>query len=365
MAQRLSPLLAGRPVRRAAALALLIAVVVVHGCIADHLAERLAELDAGVAMPARIEVAYVRELTPTAPPTVAPAPPPPRPRPRRAKPAAAPASAAPVAEAPAEPAPVEPPAPPETVAQAASEPAPPAPEPAASAPEAAASAPAFAWPASTRVGYVLTGNYRGEIHGKAQVEWVRVDLRYQVHLDVTVGLPFAPLLTRRMSSQGQLTPQGLVPERYDEDSKMAFQDRRRSTIRFEADAVVLPGERRSERWPGVQDQASQFAQLTYLFTTQPALLATGQVIAVPLALPRNVDRWVYDVRELETLYTPFGPVEAFHLVPRRVTRPAGALSAEIWFAPSLAYLPVRIRIRQDTDTFIDLMIERKPQLAAE
>ncbi len=42
--------------------------------------------------------------------------------------------------------------------------------------------------------------------------------RYQVHLDVTVGLPIAPLMTRRMSSDGELTPQGLAPRRYDEDT---------------------------------------------------------------------------------------------------------------------------------------------------
>ena len=40
------------------------------------------------------------------------------------------------------------------------------------------------------------------------------------------------------------------------------------------------------------------------------------------------------------------------------------LTAEMWIAPSLQYLPARIRIRQDADTFIDMLIERKPQLAA-
>jgi hypothetical protein len=115
----------------------------------------------------------------------------------------------------------------------------------------------------------------------------------------------------------------------------------------------------------MQDAASQFVQLTWLFTTQPQRLAAGQVIEVPLALPRNADRWLYDVFEPETLHTPFGAVEAFPLKPRRVARPGGDLTAEIWFAPTLAYLPVRIRIRQDAETFVDLMIERKPQLAAQ
>jgi hypothetical protein len=349
--------------RRSAAIALVLGVIVVHGCVADRLAERMADLGAAAsAMPPRIEVVYVREMEPAVPPVVAPPPsPPPRPKRRRAVVPDVPASAASavVAEAPVVPAP-EPQPPPVPVPA-------PAPEPvaaAASAPEPAASAAAFDWPASTRVSYVLTGTWRGELHGAAQVEWVRVDTHYQVHLDVRIGLPFAPLFTRRMTSDGRLTADGLVPERYDEEQRRLGGAPRSATIRFEPDALVMPDGQRRERWAGVQDQASQFVQLTYLFTLQPDLLTPGRAIEVPLALPRSVDRWVYDVVGPETLYTPFGAVDAVHLKPRRVSRPGGDLTAEIWFAPALAYLPARIRIRQDAETWIDLMIERKPQLAA-
>jgi hypothetical protein len=37
----------------------------------------------------------------------------------------------------------------------------------------------------------------------------------------------------------------------------------------------------------------------------------------------------------------------------------------MWVAPSLQYLPVRIVIRQDAETFVDLLLERLPQQAAE
>jgi hypothetical protein len=285
-----------------------------------------------------------------------------------------------LARAPLEPAAVEPP-PVEPAASAAhtgaSAPMPadepassaaPAPvEAAASSASAAAQAgsPGFAWPASTRLSYVLTGNYQGEIHGTAQVEWVRSGKHYQVHMDVTVGLSFLPLMSRQMTSDGQLTPDGLAPQSYDEDSKVAGRERRRSTIRFEPDGIVLPNGRRRERWPGVQDAASQFVQMTYLFTLKPELLAAGNTIEIPLALPRNVDWWLYDVLGSEVLYTPFGAVDGVHLKPRRVARKGGDLTAEIWIAPSLAYLPARIRIQQDESTYIDLMIKRKPQLAAE
>jgi hypothetical protein len=105
-------------------------------------------------------------------------------------------------------------------------------------------------------------------------------------------------------------------------------------------------------------------QLTWLFTTQPELLQTGRSVTLPLALPRQVEPWVYDVLGSETLATPAGPVDAVHVKPRREPRPGVDLTAEIWVAPSLQYLPVRILIRQDALTYIDLNIERLPEQAA-
>jgi hypothetical protein len=91
----------------------------------------------------------------------------------------------------------------------------------------------------------------------------------------------------------------------------------------------------------------------------------GNSIVVPLALPRRMDYWVYDVLSEERLYTPVGEVDTFHLKPRRADqRPRGELSAEVWFAPSLQYLPVRIRIQQDADTYADMMLDAAPLQAA-
>ena len=59
---------------------------------------------------------------------------------------------------------------------------------------------------------------RGERHAP-QVEWIRVDDRYQVHLDVIVGPEFAPLVTRRMTSDGEIAASGLAPRRYDEETQ--------------------------------------------------------------------------------------------------------------------------------------------------
>ena len=169
-----------------------------------------------------------------------------------------------------------------------------------------AGAPPFEWPASTRLSYVLTGNYRGDVNGTAQVEWIRVDDRYQVNLDLVIGPEFSPIITRRMTSEGNIAASGLVPTRYDEDTQVVMRDRRRMSVVFEADAVVLANGQRRERLEGVQDTASQFIQMTYVFSTQPERLRVGGAVAFPVALPRTMDNWVYEVVEAQTLKTPFG-----------------------------------------------------------
>ena len=231
-------------------------------------------------------------------------------------------------------------------------------------PSAASVASAFEWPGSTRLRYALTGNYRGPVTGEAQVEWVHAGSRYQVHLDFIIGLSIAPLVQRRMTSDGQITAEGLVPQRYDEETRALFGERRRRSLAFSPGAVTMPDGSRHESFAGVQDSASQFVQLSYLFTIHPEALRTGSVIRMPLALPRSVDQWVFDVMGSELLQTPFGALEAFHVRPRRLAQSRGELYAEIWFAPNLRYLPVRIRIQQDESTFVDLMLAHRPELAA-
>jgi len=360
--------------RRAGFVVLAVVVALLHLALTRELADRLGSIDPAGAMPKRMEATYVRVIEPEAPPTLAPfaaaAPVAPRAARVASPPARAASAAEPVPEVVAEAAPSEPP-----VAEAAevlpaisavADTAASAPAVAAAASDSAPAAGpvAFEWPLSTRVSYILTGNYRGELSGSAQVEWLRQGDRYQVHLDLVAGPEFAPIFSRRMSSEGRIEASGLAPERYDEDTQAILRERRRATVTFESDAVVLANGQRRERLAGVQDTASQFVQFSFLFSTRPDLLKVGNTFELPLALPRGMTPWIYDVVAEDTLATPFGPLAAYHLKPRRPVRKNGELTAEIWFAPELHYLPVRIRIEQDATTFIDLMIARKPEVAA-
>jgi hypothetical protein len=347
----------------------LVAVVIaLHLFVTQRVAQRMADFATQRAMPPRITVTYVRELELAPPPAATPvvvAPAPPRRRAAAAPAAARSASAPAVAQAEPAPAPtIEP-----TLSAAAEAPTASAPAAAPQAPEAAgtdvAAAPsdaeAFQWPTSTRLTYELTGNYRGEINGDAQVEWVRVGTHYQVHVDISLG----PLISRRMTSEGELVGDRLVPSRYDEITKVLFREPRRMTILLGPDEIVLGTGTRLARAPDVQDAASQFIQLAAMFSTRPELLQPGGTVEVLLALRNRVGSWIYDVLGHEDIATPFGPLTTRHLRPRRVVSGGNELSAEIWFAPQLRYLPVRLLIRQDADTFVDLVLSRRPEIAAQ
>ena len=166
-----------------------------------------------------------------------------------------------------------------------------------------------------------------------------------------------------MTSEGEITPQGLGPQRYEEETRVPLSAPRRRLVTFDPARVVLNNGREVPTLPGVQDTASQFVQLTWLFTTQSQRLQAGQTIVMPLALPHRVDRWLYDVVGQETVESPVGRIATFHVKPRRENRQGDELTIEGWFAPTLQYLPVRIMIRQDDQTWADLTLQRLPQQA--
>lgn len=356
--------------------AVVLGVVLAHALALVWLRSALVPLTTGSIQ--RFETVYARrvQIAAEAPRVAAAAPAAPAPVHRRAaeRPAApaeaasqppAPPSSPASDPVPSEPPEVKPPADPASAPAAAS--APPAASAVAAA--AAASSPAsaatpFEWPRSTRIRYRLTGWYRGELSGSAQVEWLRVGDRYQVHLDVD-----ASVVSRRMSSEGRVGPAGLLPQRYEEVTKVLLAAPRLRQMRFDDQSVTLASGETVPR-PGaageLQDTASQFLQMMYAFSTQPQLLRPGGRLALQLALPHRVRPVLYEVAPQEWAEAPGGGwIETWPVRPRIAPGAVSGqeLSIEAWLAPRLQMLPVRIRIRQDAENYLDLRIEQLPEQA--
>jgi hypothetical protein len=212
-------------------------------------------------------------------------------------------------------------------------------------------APSIAVPtAQTRLVYDITGQVKGRnVFAEGLFEWTVQDGRYDASLAVRMLL----LGTRTQTSVGRIGPQGLMPERFGErqrDEAATHFDYEGQRVRFSRNRPDAP------LAPGTQDRLSVILQLAAQLQAQP--LQAGESITVPVASSRAVDVWVWSVGELQTVDLPQGPVLARHLI-----RPAlheRDNTVELWMAPSLQHLPVRIRITQSNGDWLDQRLVLAP-----
>lgn len=319
------------------------------------------------------------------PPAVAPAPPAaPKPAPAK-KPPRPPVAAAPKAPAPIA-APEPAPEPPTEVATAPAEPpTPPAsvppPEPAASAAVAAASAPVdpasapadptaagidIAPPGSgtgqnasatpppvqipppVRLGFEVKGQAKKfDYTARAELLWQHDGSRYEARQEVSAFL----IGSRTQRSTGLVTAQGLQPERFSDRSRSeqaAHFDYAQGRVTFSANTP------QAAIGPGAQDRLSMFIQLAAMLAADPARYVPGTQITLTTISARNADRWTFSVEAAETLNLPVGATPTLKLL--RLPRRDYDQKAELWLAPSLGYLPARIKLTQSNGDFADLLL---------
>ncbi|MBC7604769.1 MAG: DUF3108 domain-containing protein [Ramlibacter sp.] len=209
------------------------------------------------------------------------------------------------------------------------------------------------WPSDTQLTYKLTGNYRGPLNGNASVQWQRDGVRYQVRVDIKVQ----PFIAYTMTSQGDIESSGLSPRAY-EEIRTGGKTR---AVKFTPDSVVRDNGTSDPRPPNVQDTASQFIELSHRFQMGQERLQVPGAVSIYHARPGGIDLWTYDIVEREVLQLYAGPIETFHLKPRPLANPRGNITAEMWFAPSLLYLPVRIKLNLGDDVWLDLVVEKIEQ----
>ena len=369
-------------------LALAAGVAVLHLWLAGHVLDEMAGLQPDAPRIERMQADYVSEVRLTSPPAApvaaAPVPryPPASPQPIRRKkklprpPEAASAASAPQAEQVAQAASAAPSAPPEdadSTALSAAAPASAADLPSRE-PVAAASSPApeataaslqegerFIWPLATRVSYVMEGHYRGPVYGQSTVEWIRQDQRYQVHIDASVGPSFAPLGSWRLSSEGEIRPEGLHPRRYENVNRLLIRSARARVIELGDEQVKLPDGKQQPRTTGLQDPASFMIQVAYQFILDPSKARPGSSFEMTVLTLRKPEPLVFDVIEEVLLDTPMGRIPTLHVRPRKAIVDDGALPANVWFAPGLQYLPVRIAMKMKDDVWLEMKLARAPQ----
>jgi hypothetical protein len=215
--------------------------------------------------------------------------------------------------------------------------------------------PASSWPPSTRISYSLTGYFRGDLTGSGSLEWRRSGAEGR---DYQLRLTFSSLVSTEYRSRGKINGIWLQPERYEEQAPRGTTavnfNRESGKLSFSSitDVTELP--------PNAQDTASTMMQVTHHLRVNSSQLREGYRMPVTVARPRGVDRWEFEVLGQETLSTPTGDLIAWHL-KRAARKPKGDIGVDIWVAPQLQHLPVRIRLQQSEDLFLDLLLARAEQ----
>jgi hypothetical protein len=218
------------------------------------------------------------------------------------------------------------------------------------------------WPADTRVNYRLSGYYLGELHGNGRVQWTRSgDNREKYQVRVEASIPGLYKLT--LTSQGRVSPQGLLPQNFEEVVERTGAQTRVRPLRMEEREIVLEKGTRVLRPTNdpqsVQDTVSQFLDMGHRFTQGRATLQEGQNVRIWLGRPGGLDEWTYDIGPADTLFLPrLGPVRVHELRPRPLANPRGTITMQMWLAPTLQYLPAKIRISLDAQNYIELTAEQ-------
>ena len=204
---------------------------------------------------------------------------------------------------------------------------------------------AISLPGSVRLQYKVLGTSKGlKYNADAELAWRNAGGQYEASMKVSAFL----IGSRSMTSVGAITATGLAPTRFADKFKSelaAHFEAEKGKITFSANTPDAP-------WiDGVQDRVSVFVQLGGMLAGKPGDFPAGSTITLYTAGPREADSWTFTVEGEETLALMGGQI--FTLKLTRKPRREFDQKVEIWYAPSLSYLPVRNRITQQNGDFID------------
>lgn len=204
----------------------------------------------------------------------------------------------------------------------------------------------FQYPTPVLLKYDIRGKQRGFPYGaNGELQWLHDDNTYSARLSISHFL----LGARVQTSKGALTLQGLEPLRFGDKFRSevaAHFEREKNKVSFSAntpDATLTPG---------AQDQLSVFLQLAAMLAGAPDHYPAGTTLPFQAVGPRSSANWTFTVGAIEKLTLPGGEVSALRLwrEPTEQYEPKG----EIWLAPAMDYLPVRIRLSKSEDEFSDM-----------
>lgn len=207
-----------------------------------------------------------------------------------------------------------------------------------------------AWPPPLRLAFEATATRSLLwITGESDLVLTREGDRYEIVSETNAaGLYHARQSSRGLVAAGELVPIEYTEQRGRRPQETAKFDWRARRVRFSASAQSV------ETRPRMQDRLSLLFELGRVLRLRPA----ESSVEVPVAGVRHASVYRFERRATETLELPAGRFDAV-----RLERPADAPGndrhdrLEVWLAPALCWLPVRVRYADERGMTIDQQLK--------
>jgi hypothetical protein len=190
--------------------------------------------------------------------------------------------------------------------------------------------------------------------GTSTIDWsLATDGRYRLSLTTTaIGVTLLEL-----HSEGQLRAFGLAPERYTETRV------RRGTVAanfdWEGRRVTFSARPHERPLPdGVQDRISFQFQLMLLGQAQPERFRAGGQTVLLMASRDDVSSYRFRSTGPAMTATGIGELDTVHI--ERIADDATEARVEVWLAPSLGWLPARLRFTDRYGRVTESVLESMP-----
>lgn len=211
-------------------------------------------------------------------------------------------------------------------------------------------APEWQMPPEGRLHFTVSRGEGGFVVGRAQHRWQHDGERYTLeNITQTTGLAALIHPSRVVwRSRGRITSQGLQPVHFVVEKNGREVDV--ADLNWPQMQLKLSGRNQRELplLPMTQDLLSMFYQLAYQL---PEILSGREIMQVTNG--RKLERYQFHLRGQEVLQLkPVGKVATVHVQVR-----AGEQLIDIWLAPTLAGLPVRIRYADGKGESFDQLLD--------
>ena len=208
-------------------------------------------------------------------------------------------------------------------------------------------------PPPAKLNYAIRASIKGlTVDGNGFIHWQKNNGKYVLFSETRSALT-GTLLAEK--SEGTQERRGLAPERF--TSKRFRKSEVTTVFDHKTHQLIFSGNVAPQALhDGDLDRLSVIWQLLAIARAAPAQITPGTRFSFSVAGAHDLQPWIFEVRQKQTLRSALGETEAWQLI-RVPEQEASSSLMEIWLAPAIDWFPIKLRISEDNGDYIEQSLE--------